>query len=69
MIRKLDELLELFQHTDDPRRVGDRKAGQFSGVYTARLSKQNRLMYKVIDAKHEIWLLKIGDHRQAYGYG
>ena len=69
MLKKLDELLELFRYTDDPRRVGDRKAGRLSGVYTAKLSKQNRLMYEVIDTKHEIRLLKIEDHRQVYGRG
>ena len=39
MLKKVDELLELFRHADDPRRVGDRKRGNLSGLYAATLSK------------------------------
>lgn len=69
LIKKLEELVESFQHVDDPGRIGDRKSGQFKGVRVARLSKQNRLMYEVMYDKHEIRLLKIGDHKQVYGRG
>lgn len=68
LCEKLNEMVELLKHEDDPRRVGDRKAGQFKGVYTIRLSKQHRLMYQVIDDKHEVRLHKIGDHKQVYGH-
>lgn len=68
LCKKLDYVLELFEHTDDPRRVGDRKAGQFNNLHAVRLSKQYRLLYEVADEKREITLLKIGDHKQVYGH-
>ena len=68
LCKKLNDMVDLLKDVDDPRRVGDRKAGQFKNTYTIPLSKQYRLMYNVVDAKHEVWLLKIGNRKQVYGH-
>ena len=68
LLEKLCEMVELLQCADDPRRVGDRKSGNLKNMYSIRLSKRYRLLYEVIDSKHEVRLYKIGDHKQAYGY-
>ena len=64
----MNTMVELLKYEDDPRRIGDRKAGRFKDAYTIKLSKQYRLMYAVVDDKHEVRLLKIGTHKQVYDH-
>lgn len=64
----LDNILRLLRQADDPRKIGDRKSGQLKDVYSAKLSRSVRLVYKVLDDSREIQLINIGDHKQAYGH-
>lgn len=66
--KKLNEMLKLLQQAYDPRRIGDRKAGQLKDVYAAKLSRSIRLVYKVFNDRREIQLIGIGDHKQVYGH-
>ncbi len=63
MCKKVDEMVDLLKNEDDPRRIGDRKSGQLKDVYVIKFSKQHRLLYEVVDDKHEVRRHQIGDHK------
>ena len=65
--RRLQERLELLPWAKDPGRLGDRKSGRLSGVYSLKISKSIRLLYVVDYDKHQIRLLGMGNHKEMYG--
>ena len=51
---------------DDPRRVGKPLGAELAGIYSARLSRDWRVLYEIDDTKHVVIVLDIRHRSAAY---
>jgi mRNA interferase RelE/StbE len=51
---------------EDPRRVGKPLGAELAGIYSARLSRDWRVLYEIDDAKHVVIVLDIRHRSAAY---
>jgi len=51
---------------DDPHRVGKPLGAELAGIYSARLGREWRVLYEIIDSKHLVVVLDIRHRSIAY---
>jgi len=51
---------------DDPHRVGKPLGAELAGIYSARLGREWRVLYEIIDGKHLVVVLDIRHRSIAY---
>ena len=51
---------------DDPHRVGKPLGAELAGIYSARLGREWRVLYEIIDSKHLVIVLDIRHRSIAY---
>ena len=51
---------------EDPRRVGKPLGAELTGIYSARLGRDWRVLYEIDDAKHVVIVLDIRHRSAAY---
>ena len=51
---------------DDPRRVGKPLGAELTGIYSAHLGRDWRVLYEIDDAKHVVIVLDIRHRSAAY---
>jgi addiction module RelE/StbE family toxin len=69
LLKKIEEAITLLKESDNPQALGERKEGELKGLYAYTLNDSSRILYTV-DKKEgifEITLLRVCDHKQAYG--
>ena len=63
--KKVETILRNFAISDDPSRLGVYKKSM--RVFAYELDKSNRLLYDVDFENKIILLIRVGDHKSAYG--
>jgi mRNA interferase RelE/StbE len=51
---------------EDPRRIGKPLGAELTGIYSARLGRDWRVLYEIDDAKHVVIVLDIRHRSAAY---
>ena len=51
---------------EDPRRVGKPLGGELTGIYSARLGREWRVLFEIYDTKHLVIMLDIRHRSIAY---
>lgn len=59
MLKNINDIVNLFQQVDDPRRIGDRKSGRLKDAYVLKLSGSIGLAYKVLSDVRKTQLASI----------
>ena len=76
-VRKLRSNTEVFDgfqtalselvRSADPESMGDRKRGRLHNLYTYRITKSYRLLYRVDRDEGAIVMVDLDDHKNVYG--
>jgi len=65
---KVDDIIEILEKSEDPRKLGVFKQGRLRGVYAYELGKKYRLLYNPRFNDMTIELIRVGDHKDVYGF-
>lgn len=71
VMKKIDSLIDQLRLAKDPRSLGEMKKGKLNGLYSLRVNKESRILYRVIDdnGNKTVELLRVCSHKNAYGKG
>lgn len=69
LVDRIDDLIIQLKLSDDPKSLGEMKKGYLDGLYSIRINKDSRILYKVVekDGIRTVELLRVCSHKNVYG--